>query len=72
VTTLVVLGANDHFSGAEGTISGWGRISDDTGASSNVLMSVTVPVMTNEDCRRTFGGVTERPICTSGSGGRGS
>jgi hypothetical protein len=25
--------ANDHFAGEEGTISGWGRISDDTGAS---------------------------------------
>jgi hypothetical protein len=32
-------------------------------------MSVTAPVMANEDCRRTFWGVTERRICTLGIGG---
>jgi secreted trypsin-like serine protease len=64
--------ANEDFAGEDGTISGWGRISDDTGANSSILRAVTVPVLTNEVCRQTFWGITERRICTSGVGGRGS
>jgi chymotrypsin len=64
--------ANELFEGEDATISGWGQTSDAERQNSAVLLAVTKPVMTNEACRAIFSGVTERRVCTSGAGGRGS
>lgn len=63
---------NDRFVGATATSSGWGRIADGGGTSA-VLRSVTNPVITNDVCTATFGGIIiESTLCISTIGGRGT
>lgn len=62
------------FTGDIATATGWGRFSDDSMATSPVLRTVDVPVISNEACAAFFGDnfVVESTICTSGAGGRGT
>lgn len=46
------LSAGKSFAGLEGVITGWGA-KKQGGSSSQVLNEVTVPIMSNEDCRKT-------------------
>jgi len=71
--TLALAGAPSH-AGDTATISGWGRISDASGATSTHLRSVTNPVITNAVCAQTYGTavVVASTICMSTAGGRGT
>jgi len=61
------------FAGELSTVSGWGRISDGSTATSAHLRSVTHNVITNALCQATFGQfVIASTLCVEGSGGRGS
>ncbi|KAL4715830.1 hypothetical protein ACJJTC_006409 [Scirpophaga incertulas] len=65
---------NHHFAGATSTASGWGLTEDDGGISSNqMLSSVSLPVITNQECAAVYGPyVHSSNICTSGAGGIGT
>lgn len=75
--TLVRLPAGDEltqlFDGQVGTISGWGRYTDASSATSPQLRSVTNQVISNAQCASIFGNGIVIPgvICLSGAGGRG-
>lgn len=61
------------FAGETATVSGWGRISDGSSATSAQLRSVAQPVITNAVCAATFGGIIiPSTICISTAGGRGT
>jgi chymotrypsin len=66
--------AGESFAGVTATVSGFGRTSDASGATSAVVNWVTLPVMTNAACAAVYGGavVVATTICTSGEGGRGT
>lgn len=64
------------FDGELGTISGWGRFSDDISHSSEVLNWIQAPIIENALCNRWFFGTiqesnicTEQAICHGDSGG---
>jgi secreted trypsin-like serine protease len=63
-----------NLAGAAFTISGFGLYSDKSDYTSANLLFVTVPVITNTVCARTFGPqyVRDSNVCTDGAGGRGS
>ncbi|XP_076042404.1 brachyurin-like isoform X2 [Oratosquilla oratoria] len=62
---------SDTMAGSTVTASGWGKMSDDAMGTTNILRNVDLPVITNDECAMTFGGViTKNVICTSGAGGR--
>ncbi|XP_049700248.2 transmembrane protease serine 3 [Helicoverpa armigera] len=63
---------NENFVGVTAVASGFGRTSDSGGVVANQRLSfVNVPVISNADCRSTFGGsLQDSNICTSGAGGR--
>ncbi|XP_026326869.1 trypsin-2-like [Hyposmocoma kahamanoa] len=49
--------------GTEILVSGWGTTSEN-GETSNNLMAVTVPTVSNEDCNKSYrGGITARMFC---------
>ena len=58
------------FVGETATISGFGRISDGSVATSAVVRWTTMPVITNAACGAVFGIITPSNICTSTVGGR--
>ena len=51
---------------------GWGTTSEGGNASSNVLLEVEVPVVTNAQCRKNLTGITEDMICAGGVKGKDS
>uniref|UniRef100_A0A4Y0BJH9 Peptidase S1 domain-containing protein n=1 Tax=Anopheles funestus TaxID=62324 RepID=A0A4Y0BJH9_ANOFN len=61
-----------QFGGFTGTVSGFGRTSDASQATSAVVMFTSNPVMTNADCIASWNSVLIEPqnICMSGEGGR--
>ncbi|XP_035913539.1 brachyurin-like [Anopheles stephensi] len=61
-----------QFGGFLGTVSGFGRTSDASQATSNVVMFTTNPIMTNADCIASWNAVLIEPqnVCLSGEGGR--
>jgi len=61
------------FAGELATVSGFGRISDASGATSAFLRSVQNNVITNAQCAATFGGIiVPSTICITTAGGRGT
>ncbi|XP_050075226.1 brachyurin-like [Anopheles maculipalpis] len=63
-----------QFGGFTGTVSGFGRTSDGSTATSPVVMYTTNPVMTNADCIASWNAVLIEPqnVCLSAAGGRSS
>ncbi|XP_058837324.1 brachyurin-like [Topomyia yanbarensis] len=63
-----------QFAGETATVSGFGRTSDASQATSAVIMFASNPVMTQADCLSSWGGNTNiiqaQNICMSGAGGR--
>ncbi|KFB45036.1 AGAP005669-PA-like protein [Anopheles sinensis] len=61
-----------QFGGVLGTVSGFGRTSDASTATSSVVMYTTNPVMTNADCIAQWNTVLIQPqnVCMSGANGR--
>ncbi|XP_035913537.1 brachyurin-like [Anopheles stephensi] len=61
-----------QFGGFTGTVSGFGRTSDASQATSNVVMFTSNPVMTNADCIASWNAVLIEPqnVCMNGEGGR--
>ncbi|XP_040160552.1 chymotrypsin BI-like [Anopheles arabiensis] len=61
-----------QFGGFLGTVSGFGRTSDASTATSDVVMFTTNPVMTNADCIAQWNSALIEPqqVCLSGEGGR--
>jgi secreted trypsin-like serine protease len=65
--------ASDTFAGESGVISGWGKITDEPDSISDLLRSVTRPIITNKICGMRYGAIiSNRRICTDGSDGKGS
>lgn len=61
------------FAGVTATVSGFGRISDGSAATSAQVRWVTVPVITNAVCSQTYGGIIiASTLCVSTAGGRGT
>lgn len=61
---------NVNLVGMEGTVSGYGSTAD-TNKASQTLRFVTMPIITNDQCRMTFGNfIRDTNLCMSGSGGR--
>ncbi|XP_058837321.1 brachyurin-like [Topomyia yanbarensis] len=64
------------FAGLTGTVSGFGRTSDASQATSAVVMFTTNPILTNAVCLSNWGGnanlIQAQNICLSGAGGRSS
>ena len=61
------------FAGVTATVSGFGRTSDGSTATSAFVRWVTMPVITNAVCSQTYGGIIiASTICTSTAGGRGT
>jgi hypothetical protein len=57
--------AGRSFAGAQGVVTGWG-VTQQYGAPSDVLNEVTVPIMSNKDCRMTSYGnkkITDNMMC---------
>ncbi|XP_058836024.1 brachyurin-like [Topomyia yanbarensis] len=69
-------GDSRQFAGDTGTVSGFGRTSDASQATSSVVMFTSNPIMTQADCLSSWGGNTNiiqaQNICLSGAGGRSS
>ncbi|XP_049542797.1 brachyurin-like [Anopheles darlingi] len=63
-----------QFDGHIGTIAGFGRIADEAGTNSDVLMYTSNPIMMNAFCVARWDNVTVQPdnVCMSGDGGRSS
>uniref|UniRef100_A0A182J325 Uncharacterized protein n=1 Tax=Anopheles atroparvus TaxID=41427 RepID=A0A182J325_ANOAO len=61
-----------QFGGFLGTVSGFGRTSDASTATSDVVMFTTNPVMTNADCIASWNTALIQPqnVCLSGADGR--
>ncbi|XP_053689216.1 brachyurin-like [Sabethes cyaneus] len=63
----------NDFSGITGTVSGFGRFSDDIPEASNILRYVDNPIQTNTACNIRFLGLIQpENICLSGDNGRGA
>ena len=72
-SALPALGSTNTFAGELATVSGWGRISDSTSATSPQLRAVQNNIVTNAVCAATFGSIViDSTLCTSTVGGRGS
>ena len=56
------------FVGSTATVTGWGKLSSN-GKQPNILQEVDLNVLTNEQCRRSYGnGITREMICASAKG----
>jgi chymotrypsin len=65
--------ASGTFAGVATIVSGWGRISDASGATSTHLRHVDNVVITNAVCAATYGGIIiASTICIATTGGRGT
>nr|XP_019563852.2 brachyurin-like [Aedes albopictus] len=73
-TRIPAAGDGRSFAGMTGTVSGFGRTSDASQATSAVVMFTSNPIMTHADCLSSWGGNTNliqaQNICLSGTGGR--
>ncbi|EAT40034.1 AAEL008207-PA [Aedes aegypti] len=73
-TRIPAAGDSRTFAGMTGTVSGFGRTSDASQATSAVVMFTNNPIMTQADCLSSWGGNTNliqaQNICMSGAGGR--
>ncbi|XP_055530040.1 brachyurin-like [Wyeomyia smithii] len=69
-------GESRTFAGMTGTVSGFGRTSDASQATSAVVMFTSNPIMTEADCLTSWGNnaniIQAQNICLSGEGGRSS
>ena len=57
--------AGKSYNGAQGVVTGWG-VTVQNGAPSEVLNEVTVPIMSNPDCKKTAYGekkITDNMMC---------
>ncbi|XP_055536540.1 brachyurin-like [Wyeomyia smithii] len=67
-------GDGRSFAGLTGTVSGFGRTSDASQATSPVVMFASNPIMTHADCLASWGNnanlIQAQNICMSGAGGR--
>ncbi|XP_058457227.1 brachyurin-like [Malaya genurostris] len=67
-------GDSRTFAGETGTVSGFGRTTDASQATSAVVMFTSNPIMTEADCLSSWGGnaaiIQAQNICMSGEGGR--
>ncbi|XP_053689221.1 brachyurin-like [Sabethes cyaneus] len=67
-------GDSRTFAGLTGTVSGFGRTTDASQATSPVVMFTTNPIMTQADCLSSWGNnanlIQAQNICLSGAGGR--
>jgi secreted trypsin-like serine protease len=75
IQAIPLAGADSpSFAGELATVSGWGRISDGSGATSAFLRSVQNNVITNAQCAATYGTnvVVASTICIQTTGGRGT
>ncbi|CAO1304761.1 unnamed protein product [Diamesa hyperborea] len=65
--------AMNQFTGTLITIAGWGKYSDASASLSSTLRFVQTPVISNEECRRTYMSyIKPTNICVSGARGRSS
>jgi chymotrypsin len=72
ISNLPALGRSDLFVGDLAIISGWGRISDSSSATSAFLRSAQNNIITNELCTQTFGAIiVDSTICKSTTGIQG-
>jgi chymotrypsin len=73
-SVLPPLGNSDLHVGVLATVSGWGRVSDGSGATSAHLRSVQNNIITNAVCAATYGTsvVVDSVICMQTTGGRGT
>lgn len=63
---------NNLFVGDLATVSGWGRISDSSSATSTYLRFVSGNIISNDACRAVFRDMLlPSNVCTSTTGGRG-
>ncbi|XP_055536539.1 brachyurin-like [Wyeomyia smithii] len=63
----------NDFAGITGTVSGFGRFSDDIAQASDILRYVTNPIQTNTACNIRFLGLIQpENICLAGDNGRGA
>ncbi|XP_055534402.1 brachyurin-like [Wyeomyia smithii] len=73
-TRIPAAGDGRLFSGMTGTVSGFGRTSDASQATSAVVMFTSNPIMTEADCLSSWGNngniIQAQNICMSGEGGR--
>lgn len=64
---------NNLFVGELATVSGWGRISDDSTATATHLRSTQNNIISNAVCTATFGAIViPSTLCKSTAGGRSS
>nr|QBM20309.1 serine protease 1 [Hyphantria cunea] len=64
---------NENFAGNVGVASGFGRTGDGAAGGITInqaLRHVSLPIITNAECSRSFGIITGGNICTSGANGR--
>ncbi|XP_062558420.1 brachyurin-like [Armigeres subalbatus] len=69
---IPVTGDSRSFAGWTGTVSGFGRISDTSTATSTVVMYTSNPIMSENECAARWGSslIQAQNICLSGDGGR--
>jgi secreted trypsin-like serine protease len=74
ILALPLLGSSETFYGRKGTISGWGRFSDDSTEASALLRSVDNIIISNVECELVFGSkvITESVMCMATQGFRGT
>ncbi|KAK7865649.1 hypothetical protein R5R35_006906 [Gryllus longicercus] len=74
IQPIVLATGSDLFVGAAARVSGWGKTSDASNSISAQLNYADLTVITNAECRKTFGllNVRSSNICTLGSDGRSS
>jgi chymotrypsin len=73
-SALPAIGNTETFAGELAVMSGWGRTSDGSSATSAQLRSTQNNIITNAVCAQTYGSSTviASTICTSTAGGRGT
>jgi len=68
----VSLPSSDVSVGTTVTPTGWGKPSDSSGGTSDVLRQVDVPIMSNSDCNSIYGNIGDGIICIDAAGGKGT
>lgn len=63
---------NDLYNEEFATVSGFGRYSDSSSVTSNVVRYVSLKVITNYVCELTFGPLQDYQMCTSGANKKSS
>ena len=70
IVPLITSPANDNLveEGDIATVTGWGTTSEG-GNVSNVLMEVSLPLISNNTCNQAYGSITDNMICAGEAGG---